>query len=44
MEKPITTLYSKYGTALRYLIVGGLTTGINVVLFFGQTHLAMPWF
>lgn len=29
MEKPITTLYSKYGTALRYLIVGGLTTGIN---------------
>lgn len=44
MEKPITTLYSKYGTALLYLIVGGLTTGINVVLFFGLTHLAMPWF
>ncbi|WP_225422874.1 hypothetical protein [Lactiplantibacillus garii] len=40
MEKPITTLYSKYGTALRYLIVGGFTTGINVVLFFGLTHLA----
>ncbi|MBM6453114.1 GtrA family protein, partial [Lacticaseibacillus paracasei] len=38
------TLYSKYGTALLYLIVGGLTTGITVVLFFGLTHLAMPWF
>ncbi|MFT9154236.1 MAG: GtrA family protein, partial [Lacticaseibacillus paracasei] len=44
MEKTITTLYSKYGTAFLYLVVGGLTTLINIVLFFGLTHLSMPWF
>ena len=44
MEKPISTFYTRYGQALRYLIVGGLTTGINVTLFFMLTHVGMPWF
>lgn len=44
MDKNATALYAKYGMALRYLIVGGLTTGINIVLFFGLTHLNVAWF
>ncbi|KRN21325.1 GtrA family protein [Lacticaseibacillus camelliae] len=44
MDKRISTLYVRYGEALRYLIVGGLTTLINIVLFFGLTHLGIAWF
>ncbi|WP_155286368.1 GtrA family protein [Lacticaseibacillus zhaodongensis] len=44
MVKTINLLYAKYGAALRYLIVGGLTTGINLVLFFALTHINVPWF
>lgn len=44
MDKTIRILYTKYGEALRYLIVGGLTTLINLVIFFGLTHLVIPWF
>ncbi|MFD1486289.1 GtrA family protein [Lacticaseibacillus baoqingensis] len=38
------SLYTKYGLAVRYLVVGGLTTGINIGLFFGLTYLQVPWF
>jgi len=44
LDKPIKTFYAKYGEALRYLIVGGLTTLINLVIFFCLTHLSIPWF
>lgn len=44
MEKPISFLYTRYGEALRYLIVGGITTGINVVSFFILMHIGMAWF
>lgn len=43
MDKPVA-LYAKYGQALRYLVVGGLTTGVNIVLFFALTHLGVAWF
>lgn len=44
MAKTIKTLYTKYGEAIRYLLVGGLTTLINIVILFGLTHIAVPWF
>lgn len=44
MLKTINDLFRKYATAISYLIVGGLTTGINVVLFFALTHIGMAWF
>lgn len=44
MEKSISSIYARYGEALRYLIVGGMTTGINVGLFFILMHLGMAWF
>ncbi len=34
MDNRVTTIYDRYGEALRYLVVGGLTTAINIVLFF----------
>jgi putative flippase GtrA len=40
----ILDLYRQYGKALRYLIIGGLTTLINVFLFFELTHLQVAWF
>lgn len=44
MDKRVTTIYDRYGEALRYLVVGGLTTLINIVLFFSLTHLGTAWF
>lgn len=44
MDKTIKILYTKYGEAFRYLVVGGLTTLINIVIFFSLTHIAIPWF
>lgn len=44
MEKSVPSFYQRYGEALRYLIVGGMTTGINIVFFFALTHLGMAWF
>lgn len=44
MDKRVTTIYDRYGEALRYLVVGGLTTAINIVLFFSLTHLGTAWF
>lgn len=43
MQK-IFDLYRQYGKALRYLVIGGLTTLINVFLFFELTHLQVAWF
>ena len=38
-------LYSKYGMALRYLVVGGLTTLINLVVYFALTMwFGWSWF
>lgn len=44
MDKTIKILYTKYGEAFRYLVVGGLTTLINIVIFFSLTHITIPWF
>lgn len=44
MDKHATALYAKYGMALRYLVVGGITTGINISLFFGLTQGHLSWF
>lgn len=38
-------LYSKYGMALRYLVMGGLTTLINLVVYFVLTMwFGWSWF
>ncbi|WP_262315822.1 GtrA family protein [Lacticaseibacillus parakribbianus] len=44
MDKHATLSRFQFGAILRYLVVGGLTTGINVVLFFTLTHLGVAWF
>lgn len=34
MKHTLRTLYEKHGHILRYLIIGGLATGINIVSFY----------
>lgn len=44
MVNSINKIYARYGEMLRYLIVGGLTTVINVVLFYLLIQAQLPWF
>lgn len=44
MNKTIQGLNTRYGELLRYLIAGGLTTGINIIVFARLTQLATNWF
>lgn len=44
MNKTVQTINDRYGQLLRYLVVGGFTTGINVVVFAGLTQMTVPWF
>ncbi|WP_225048424.1 GtrA family protein [Lacticaseibacillus kribbianus] len=44
MDKHVTLSPARFGAVLRYLVVGGLTTGLNVALFFTLTHLGVAWF
>ncbi|KRM55108.1 GtrA family protein [Lacticaseibacillus sharpeae] len=44
MVNTVNKLYARYGEILRYLIVGGLTTVINVALFYLLFQIHLSWF
>ena len=44
MVNTVNKIYARYGEILRYLIVGGLTTVINVALFYLLFQIHLSWF
>lgn len=38
------SLRAKYGEIVRYLVIGGLTTGLNMLVFFGLLAVNVSWF